>query len=1036
MSIYSNAVKRPITTIMIFIALVVMGGYSLVQLPIDLYPEMDAPFISVLTYYPGANASDVETNVTRPIEDGLNTVSNLKEISSTSLDNTSVLFLEFEWETDLDEAANDIRDAIGFVESYLPDDSEKPTILKFNTSMMPIIMYAVTAGDSYVGLEKILDEKVVNPLNRIEGIGSVGLAGTPGREIQVEVDPRKMEAYNLTIEQIGNILAAENMNMPAGNVEMGSLDYPLRIQGEFEESSEIASLVVGNYRGNPIYMRDVAEVTDSIRDMTIDTKINGQTGIQMYIQKQSGGNTVKVAREVKQELKKLEKELPSDVEITEIWDSSEFITDSISNLTKTLMYAGLFVILVILFFLGRWRATFIVILTIPIALIVSFIYLYATGNSINIISLSSLSIAIGMVVDDAIVVLENITKHIERKSRPREAAVYATNEVWLAVIVTTLTVVAVFLPLTMVGGLTGVLFNQLGWIVSLTVITSTLTAITLTPVLSSLMLRLKSNGKERKLSYDNTIKKFLNALDGFYARTIGWALHHKLFTFLAALLIFVASLFLISRVGTEFIPESDQGYFSASVELQTGMRLDETTKTARRIDSILKTQIPEVAVVSTSAGVDNNGDFSVMFADAGSHIINYEISLVDQAVRNRNTFEVAEDLRSRLSQFPGIVHFNVTTDGGFSMMGGNTVEVEVYGYDFDETNRVARELAEALEGVEGARDINISRNRSKPELQIILDKDKLSEHGLNTAIVSNAVRNRVEGLTASRFREFGDEYDIVVRFKEEYRNSITDLEHIALQTPMGTMVRLGEIGDIVEYWSPPNIERKDRERLVIVSATPYKRALGDIAADVETIIAGLDIPSGVSIQLSGAIEDQMEAFMDLGLLMILSLLLVYIVMASQFESLRMPFIIMFSIPFAFSGVFIALYLTGTKLSVIAAIGAVMLIGIVVKNAIVLVDYINLMRDRGMKLYEAIEVSGRSRLRPVLMTSMTTILGMLPLAMSTGEGSEIWSPMGISVIGGLIFSTMVTLVLVPVVYALFARRGERRKRKSLEYSFLD
>lgn len=1038
MSIYSNAVKRPLTTILIFIALIVMGLYSLVKLPVDLYPDMEFPFLTVFTSYPGASAADIETNVTKVLENQLNAVTNLKEITSTSSDNTSIMFLEFEWESNLDEAANEIRDALDFIVRFLPEECEDPTILKFNSSMMPILFYAITADESYVGLEKILDEKIVNPLNRIEGVGSVGIAGAPGREIYVDVDPRKLEAYNITVEQIGNVLRAENMNMPAGYLEMGALDYPLRIQGEFKQSDIIKDIVVGSYNGFNVYLKDVADITDTTRETKLDERINGDLGLRMYIQKQSGGNTVKVAEEVRKELVNLQKDLPPDVRIETIFDSSEFIVGSISNLTSTLMFAGIFVVLVVLFFLGRWRATFIVIITIPIALIVAFIYLFISGNSINIISLSSLSIAIGMVVDDAIVVLENITRHIERGARPREAAIYATNEVWLAVIVTTLTVVAVFFPLTFVSGLTGLLFRQLGMIVTLTTVTSTIAAITLTPTLSSMMLKLRTKKSESKFSYDNTVRKGLDRLDSLYERIIRWALRHKTVVSLSAIGVFVLSIVLMTQVGAEFIPEADESRMSATIELQTGTRVSETKKTAHYIDSILMNEFPEVTLVSTSTGTDEEVNFATMFSSTGTHTIIYTMSLLPVDERERTVWDIAEDLRQRLALIPEIVNYQVsTTDQGMSF-GSNNISVEVYGYDISETNLVAKELAEKMGKIEGAKDIQISRDRSKPELQIVLDQNKMILHGLNTATVSSAIKNRVDGMLATRLREFGDEYDVIVRYREEARNSISDIENIDIYNPMGQMVKLGEIAQVKEYWSPPNIEHKRKERIVTVSATPYKRPLGDIAKDIQTTIDELEVPSGISVEISGTIEDQMEAFADLGLLMVLSLVLVYLVMASQFESLKMPFIIMFSIPFSFSGVALALFITNTTLSLIAGIGAIMLIGIVVKNAIVLVDFINLMRDRGMELYEAVAVSGRSRLRPVLMTSLTTILGMLPLAMSVGEGSEIWSPMGISVIGGLIFSTLVTLVLVPVVYVIFSRRGERNKKRMVTeaYDFLD
>lgn len=1039
MSIYSTSVKRPVTTILIFVALMVMGVYSLVKLPVDLYPEMELPFVAVFTTYPGASASDIETNVTRPLENALNSVSKLKEITSTSSDATSVIFMNFEYGTNLDEASNDIRSGLSFVERTLPEDCEKPTIIKFNTTMMPIIFYAITAKESYTGLEKVLDEKIVNPLNRIEGVGSVALSGVPGRKVYIDVDPRKMEAYNLTVEQIGNVLRAENMNMPAGYIEMGQTDYPLRIQGEFPESDVVKNIVVSSFNGNNVYLKDVAEVRDTIRESKLDTKINGAKGMSMYIQKQSGGNTVKVTKEVEKALETLKKDLPSDVKIEKLFDSATFIKDSVSNLTVTLMYAGIFVILVVLFFLGRWRATFIIILTIPISLIVAFIYLFITGESINIISLTSLSIAIGMVVDDAIVVLENITKHIERGSRPREAAIYATNEVWLAVIVTTLTVVAVFFPLTFVTGLTGVLFKQLGMIVTITIITSVFAAITLTPTLSALILKLKKPKPDAPIwTYDGSIRKGLDWFDRFYERTLRWALRHKSVVSLVAVVIFVGSMSLFALIKTEFFPQADESRISATLELQTGTRVDQTIASANKIDKLIKEKYPEVNLVATTTGSDDQGGFASIFQAGGTHTIRYSLRLVPIEARKKSVWDIVEEMRADFSKMPEIINFTLSTSDNMGSFGGSTVDVEIYGYNISETNIVAENLAAKIKNVQGCKDVKISRAKSKPELQIIFDQNKMSSNGLNTAMAAAAVKNRVDGLIATRLRQFGDEYDVVVRFKKSARSTLTDIENIGITNPMGQIIRLGEIAQVKEYWSPPTIERKRKERIVRVSFTPYKRSLTDIQLDVQKIIDVASVPSGIMVQISGAIKEQMDAFKDIAFLILISLILVYLVMASQFESLKMPFIIMFSIPFAFSGVAIALFLTNTSLSVISGIGAVMLIGIVVKNAIVLVDFINLMRERGHELYEAIARSGRSRLRPVLMTSATTILGMLPLAISKGSGSELWSPMGIAVIGGLVFSTVVTLVIVPVVYAIFAKRGERNKNIAVysEFDFMN
>jgi HAE1 family hydrophobic/amphiphilic exporter-1 len=1027
MSIYSSSVKRPVTTILIFIGLMVIGLYSLVQLPVDLYPEIELPFVTVMTTYPGASASDIESNVTRPIEDVLNSVSNLKDLTSTSSDGLSVIFLNFEYGSNLDEAINDIRSNLNFVTRILPEEAEDPTIIKFNSSMMPIIFYAVTASESYEGLEKILDEKIVNPLNRIEGIGNVSLTGVPGRRIYIDVDPRKMEAYNLTIEQIGGVLRAENLNIPAGYLEMGQTDYPLRIQGEFPESDILKNIVVSSFSGNTVYLKDVAEVRDTIRESKLDTKINGKKGMGLFVQKQSGGNTVQVTKEVEQALEELKKELPPDVKIELLFSSASFIKDSINNLTETLMYAAIFVILVVLFFLGRWRATFIVILTIPVSLIVAFIYLFISEASINIISLVSLSIAIGMVVDDAIVVLENITRHIERGSRPREAAIYATNEVWLAVIVTTLTVVAVFFPLTFVKGLTGVLFKQLGLSVTVTIITSTVAALTLTPTLSALMLKYRPIKKDASFfTYDGSIRKWLDWFDDFYERTLRWALRHKTFVSIISTIIFVLSMSLFTVIDTEFFPQADESTVYATVELQTGTRVDNTIRTADMLDSLFKAKYPEIKIISTSSGYDDQGGWESMFNAGGTHTIQYTISLVPIGERKRSVWDISEEMRADLARFPDIINYQVNTTQNMGSFGGNAVDVEVYGFDFAATNEVAKELSAKIKNIKGTKDVSISRDKSKPELQIIFDQEKMSANGLNTAMVANVVKNRVDGMIATRLRQSGDEYDVVVRFKKSSRSTLTDVENFAVTNTMGQVIRLGEIAQVREYWSPPNIERKRKERIVRVSFTPFERSLTEIQKDVEKAIIETPKPAGVIVQISGAIKEQTEAFTDLALLLLVSLILVYLVMASQFESLKMPFIIMFSIPFAFSGVAIALFLTSTTLSVISGIGAVLLIGIVVKNAIVLVDFINLMRDRGNELYNAIALSGRSRLRPVLMTSLTTILGMLPLALSAGSGSELWKPMGIAVIGGLIFSTVVTLVIVPVVYAIFVKRGERKK----------
>lgn len=1038
MSIYKSAVNKPITTIMVFLAIMIFGVYSFIKLPIDFYPEMEVPAISVITTYAGANATDIETNVTKQLENSLNSVENLKEISSTSQDNMSIITLEYEWGTELDEATNDIRDRLDRVLDYLPEGCERPQIVKFNTSMMPILMYAVTAKESYKGLEKIIDDQVTNSLNRIDGIGSISTVGGPNRVVYVESDPQKLDAYGLSLEQIGNAIRMENLNMPSGNVRMGKEDYQLRVEGEFSESSKMNSIVVGTYNGKNIFLRDVAQVRDTLKDVYQEEKVNGQESLKLFVTKQSGANTVAVASQVKAQLEQIKTTLPPDIEFHEIFDSSTYINNSINGLSETLMYAFLFVILVILFFLGRWRATFIIVLTIPVSLIAAFIYLQVTGSSLNIISLSSLSIAIGMVVDDAIVVLENITKHIERGSSPREAAIYATNEVWLSVIVTTLVVLAVFLPLTMVGGQMGIMFKELGFIVSITVTISTLAAISLTPMLSSRLLSIRKRKEGAKPSfYERYISTFLDNLDTFYQRSVEFSLRNKKKVIFSSLIIFILSIFLVNFIGTGFLPEGDQGSIKVFAELQRGTRVEETSKVTERLEQTIRAKFPEVIFVASSCGSDAEGGISSLFNQSGTNVINLTIRLKEKSERVKTVFDISNEVRLLIANEVEVINYTVTPNAGG--MGGqqpSTVDVEIYGHDFNETNRLAQEVKTKMSKVKGAADIEISRKDDKSELQVVFDREKLAQSGLNSTVVSTSIRNRVAGLTASQLREDGDEYEIVVRFKDGFRNSISDIENISFITPAGKQVKLKELGEVKELFSPPNISHKRKERIVVVSVKPVGTDLGTLASSIKKEIASIEKPQDVLINVGGTYEDQQDSFKDLGLLMVLSLLLVFIVMASQFESFAKPFVIMLSTLFGFSGVFIALFITGTELNMIAGLGAILLIGIVVKNGIVLVDFINLLRDRGVELNQAISEAGKSRLRPVLMTAATTILGMLPMALSTSEGSEVWRPMGVAVIGGLTFSTIVTLIIVPTVYAIMARHGERDKQKHIRAKFSD
>ena len=1032
MSLYGAAVKRPIMTTLCFVAVVIMGLFSLVKLPIDLLPDIETNTIMVITMYPGASAEDIEQNVTKPLENTLNSVEHLKHISSNSRENTSVITLEFEFGYDIDVMTNDVRDKLDMVESSLPDGVMNPIIFKFSTDMIPICLLSVEAKESMAGLYKILDDNVVNPLARIDGVGSVSVSGAPKREIHVYCDPNRLEAYNLTVEAISNVIAAENMDMPGGSFDVGSNTYALRVQGEFSDARQMENVPVGSFNGKIIYLKDVARVDDSLEERSQETYNNGKLGAMVIIQKQSGANSVQISDKVKEMLPRIQKSLPSDVKLGVIQDTSDNIKNTIASLVETVMYALLFVMIVVFAFLGRWRATMIIVITIPISLIASFIYLYATGNTLNIISLSALSISIGMVVDDAIVVLENVTTHIERGSDPKQAAVHGTNEVAISVIASTLTLIAVFFPLTMVTGMTGVLFKQLGWMVTIMMVISTTCALTLTPMLCSQWLRLQRTKGKFFVKFYGPIERALDKFDEGYGKLLEKVVANKTVTIVASMGFFVASVFLMKFVGTEFFPSQDDGRLGVKLEMPVGTRIEETRKVTSYIDSLWRAKYPEIKVLNYTQGSASSDNTFASLSDNGPHIISMNISLVDIDERDRRIFEIADGMRADLEQIPELKKREVNIGGGRgSGMGGQSViDFEIYGYDFEETDSVARQLSRALRNIKGTADITISRSDYQPEYQVDFDREKLALNGLNLQTAAYFLRNRINGSVASYYREDGEEYDIKVMYAPEHRTEISDIENIVIVNNQGRGVRVKDVGTVVQRLTPPTIERMDRERVVKVSTVVDGVPMGDVVTQAQAEIDKMDLPSGISITLAGSYEDQQESFADLMLLGLLIIILVYIVMAAQFESLTYPGIIMTSLLFAFSGVFLILWMTGHTLNIMSMIGGIMLIGIVVKNGIVLIDYIILNRERGMSIRRAVIDAGKSRLRPVVMTTLTTILGMVPMAIGDGQGAEMWRPMGTAVIGGLTVSTILTLLFVPVLYCVFAYNGVKRTRKQI------
>ena len=1026
MSIYRKAVNNPVTTALVFIAMAIFGVFSLINISLDRFPKFDANVVMVMSSYPGASAEDIETNLTKVLENSLNGVSDLKNLSSTSKENISLITLEFVEGVDIDVATNDVRDKLDMVNSVLPDGASLPIIFKFSADDMPIMIMAATAQESLQALEKILDDKVATPLARVSGVGTVSIAGAPQREIQVYCDPNKLDAYGLTVAGISSIIAAENRNIPSGSIDIGSNAYALRVEKEFTSADQMLDIVVGHSNGKTIYLRDVARVVDGVEERYQEAYVNGVQGAQIVIQKQADANTVNVIRGIKKAMKNIEKNLPSDIQIRTVVDSSDNILNTLNSLKETILVTFLIVMLVVYLFLGRWRATFIIVLAIPISLLASLMYLWATGNTLNIVSMSALSIAIGMVVDDAIVVLENISTHLERGAKPKEAAVHATQEVGISVIASTLTMLAVFLPLTMIKGMAGLMFKQLGWITSIIMIVSTIGALTLIPMLCSQFLRFKpKTGKIHDLIFGN-FNKFIDLVSRGYGKLINWCIGHRTIVVIISVVVFVGTIgFIGPRVKTEFMPKSDDGRITLQLELPAGTGQSITRSLAHEIHGKFQAAIPEIVNCSFALGQADTDNAFASMQNNGTHVVSYNINVGSMEKRDRSTAEIANVVRGILADYPEFKKIKVT-EGGGGMGGASTVDIEIYGYDFETTDRVAKEIqAKLLQGSEFSQ-VLLSRDEYTPEYQVDFDREKLALNGLNTTTAASYFSSAMNGSTQSFYREDGDEYDIRVRYAPEFRTSIEDIENITVYNNMGKGVKIKDLGTVVETLTPPSIQRKNRERLITVSGVVANGvALSDAVLATDAVLADTDIPSELSVEIGGSYEDQQDMFGDLIMLLAMIIILVYIVMASQFESFMSPFVIMFSIPFAFVGVFMGLWVTGTPLGTMGMIGILILMGIVVKNGIVLIDYTILMRERGYSVSQASVIAANSRLRPILMTTLTTVLGMIPMAIGQGEGSEMWRSLGMVVAWGLSISTLVTLVIIPTVYASMASWQERR-----------
>jgi HAE1 family hydrophobic/amphiphilic exporter-1 len=1015
-------VRWPVTTSMIFLAIVILGGFAWTQVGIDLMPDFEIPAITIITSYSGAGPQEVESRITELIEESVSTVQNVDEVTSTSFEGVSAVTVKFNWGIDLAEATNDIRDKLDLVAKRLPDKAENPMIFKFNTSMIPVVILGVSGEESWEKLDRIVDKKVIEQLKRIPGVATAMARGGDQRGILCHLNRERLQATGLTGKQIVGILAGQNLDNPGGHLRSGQFEYLIRTPEEFRNIDEIGSVVLAKTPGI-VRLRDLAQIKDGFLEKTGDFLLNGKRAIGVIVQKQSGANTVSVSKAVLDAIPQIQAQLPSDVKIEVFFDTSEFIRNTISNLTRSVLIGGLAVFFVIFFFLRDLRASLIVCITIPTSLIITFLLMYLAGYTINQITLSSLAIAIGMVVDNAIVILDNIKRYLDRRVSARESAIWGAVEMGTSVMASTLTTIVIFLPIIFTGGITQIIFGQLATIIVMALIASLFSALMLTPMLCSRLLKPAKAPAEQGPSAAPNIS-FLERMENGYAGILGWVLDHRFVVVTTLVGLLVVSVGLVRMVGTDFIPEQDQGRMVIRFELPTGTRHEMTGQVGKQMLEIIREKVPELQALVLRFGKSSDSVAAVITGSKeGSHTGQVELRLTRKDQRQRGVKQIIEDLRPELAKLPGVIIRFDSGDPLANMIGagGAGFTLNLYGHDLKTGMDYAQDLVKALEGITGLKDLEISQQLAQPELQVVVDREKASNLGLNVTDVGKTVELCFSGDDTVKYREGGEEYDIEVRLREEDRLSFDDVGQVPLQSPTGQTVRVENVAQIKQDFGPTRITRNEQERFIQITGQVYGRGSGDVSLDAETAIESVPLPPGFSWKFAGNEEERRKSFFLMLQAAALGMILVYMVMASQFESLLAPFIIFLSIPFGFIGAIQILAITGYRISIVSLLGFIILIGIVVNNGIVLVSYINILVRRRVPLREALIQAGKSRLRPVLSTSLTTILGMAPMAMSTGEGSEIWVPLALSVIGGLMISTLMTLILMPVLYSLFSRR---------------
>jgi len=1029
MKIPEFSVNRKVTTAMLVMILVVLGTIAFFQLGLDFFPDLEFPTVSVITTYRGASSEDIENTITRPLEQIINSVSRVKKVNSLTIEGASVIMVEFEWGTNLDFAAQDIRDQIGLYQSYLPEEAADPLVVKFNFSQFPIIFGGITADRPTVELKEIIEDEVAPRIERIDGVASVQVFSTEVREILVDVDKAALESLNLSLDQILLALRMENLNLPAGYLVERHAEFLIRTIGEFESVEDIEKTIVGSSQnGQPVYLRDVAEVRDGLKEARFISRIQREKGVIYTISKRSGANTVITAKAVNKELARIQQTLPEDIEFWPFMDQANMVQQVINRTGSNALVGGILAIFFLFVFLRNWRPTLTIALAIPLSVITTFIALYLAGYTINLLTLGGLALGIGMLVDNAVVVIENIFRHLEEGKNRDEAAKRGASEVGMAITASTLTTIAVFFPMVFAKGITGKLTQGLALSITFALLASLFVALTIVPMVASLLFKANKNqnagGKtERKIEFEKA--------RNFYRKILHKSLKRRGWVLAGVLGLFLFSFVIVPFLGTEFMPSQDQDMIILNVKMPVGTSIDETNRVAQMVEELLVQQ-PEVKTVSAqigSAAEEDPSDLAGGFSNSGTHEGIVWVGLTPQTEREDSDLEIMERIRKKLPQLKG-VKFEVM-DMSQMMLGGSSapVEIKIFGKDIYRLREVADNIVDRIQDVEGLRDITHTFSQGKPEYHIRINREQASRMGLMVSQIANTIQTASLGTVATRYREGNDEIDIRVRLRKQSRDSFDDIENIPILTPLNQMVRLDQVASITKGEGPIQIDRENQARVVTVLANISGRDLGSVVKDIKQKIGGVErgLPSGYFIEFGGQYDDMQEAFVIMAAAFALAILLVYMIMASQFESFKHPFVIMFTIPLALFGVIVALLVSGKPISLPVLIGFIMLGGIAVNNGIVMVDYINQLKRRGVEKKEAILQACTVRLRPVLITALTTILGMLPMALSTSQGSEMRAPMAITVVGGLIATTLLTLFVIPIMYSLFDRVSFKEKR---------